>query len=106
MSPGRPVPELAEEAGGGVTPAASLLRQGIRGWRFTSHALDRMDQMNVNWETVLAVVEDPAILRDGNRTRYPEGQKIASRFDLSVVYAVADRAIITVLPWTTQDYRR
>lgn len=86
-----------------VTPAASLLRQGYDGWRFSAHALERMDQMHLNWRLVLSTVRHPASDYPSD-PRFHPGCRVATSAKLAVVYDVQDQTIITVL-WNGRSKR-
>ena len=63
-------------------------------WRFTTHALDRMAERDVDRATVLACLETPTMRYPGASTN--PGSEVARCGDITVVFNPTTREVITV----------
>lgn len=95
------------------TPAASLTawlrrRRVYGGWRFTNHALTRMEQMDVAHPVVVHVLTHCQLDRPADRDglRMASCKRVPGHPPLSVVYVPDEYLVITVLPWTDETYSR
>lgn len=73
-------------------------------WKFTAHAMDRMTEMGVARNEVLATVVRPEARYDSG-FGHPAGRGIALRGRLAVVYQKATKEIVTVL-WRGEKERK
>lgn len=74
----------------------------LKGWKFTRHALLRMEEMDLSKEQVCEVLNDPHLVYQ--TTKYP-GTMTACKGSLAVPYSPTESSIITVL-WHGQDHER
>lgn len=72
------------------------------GWRYTPHALLRMEQMEVDADEVMDTLHFPELSYPGSR-RYPAGRTVHVRGRIGVIVS-EQRDIITVI-WHQKEGR-
>lgn len=83
-----------------VTPSASVLRAGYRGWRFSNHAQERIVEMSLTFDEVVDVLDAPVLT-------YPSGKRNGTYTAVGGRLAVGydeTRCVMTVL-WRGKEGR-
>lgn len=88
-----------------TTPVAECqAHAGADRYVLTRHALERSHEMGLDRRHIIGAIENPQTDYPSLDRRHHQARRIATRDELAVVYAPADRLVITVL-WNGRDGR-